>query len=288
LQRKDESPRPSRPSLLTAEQQAEAERNRILSTLEPGGAAARPAPRSGRARLVWGGLGALLLLAGGGWLARDAGQEQRLSTMATATAGEALLASPGANPPPPPSTPPEVSSAEVLAAPAATINEEGAAHEKQASLADMLSAGASSAPAAKADGGLLGKALDKPSPAPRSAAATSRADSGKPAPKAAPKSAPKPAPKQVGRQAAKPLPVPKAAAKARPARDTTPEQDSDIALLSALVAHAQATAEAPTKPRLGLAEQLAQCKAFGKTKAAQCRARICDGRSKSGECKLVP
>lgn len=275
MQRKDESPRPSRPSLLTAEQQAEAERNRILSTLEPGGAA----PRSGRARLVWGGLGALLLLAGGGsWLAREAGQDQRLSTMATAAAGEAHLASPGAIPPP--STPPEVSSAEVLAAPAATINEEGAAHEKQASLADMLSAGASSAPAAKADGGLLGKVLDKPSPAPRGAAATSRADSGKPAPK--------PAPKQVARQAAKPLAAPKAAAKARPARDTTPEQESDIALLSALVAHAQATAEAPKARRLGLVEQLAQCKAFGKTKAAQCRARICDGRSKSGECKLVP
>ena len=87
----------------------------------------------------------------------------------------------------------------------------------------------------------------------------------------------------------KPKPAPKETKKAPAEPATMPEQESDIALLSALVAHAQVAerAEAPKKPKLSLKEQLAQCKKFGKTKAAECRERVCQGRTKTGDCKVA-
>ncbi|MEV4777927.1 hypothetical protein [Burkholderia sp. LMU1-1-1.1] len=268
MQRKDESPKPSRPSLLTPAQQEEADRNRILSTLESGSGAGKPAAKRGRGRLAWVGLGVALLgvvVGIGAYVTRENAHNEVMTSVAAAS--KDLPPAPAAATP---AVPAEVSADEVLAsaAPAAVINDDRAAQQapvKQESLSEMLNAGGE--PAAKPGHDVLSKALETPSagaPAPAKSAA-----------KPVPKPKPKPAAKEVKKAPSEPA--------------TTPEQESDIALLSALVAHAQAAdrAEAPKKPRLSLKEQLAQCKKFGKSKAAECRERICEGRTKTGDCKVV-
>ena len=267
MQRKDDSPKPSRPSLLTPAQQEEADRNRILSTLESGSGAAKPAAKRGRSRLAWAGLGVALLgmaVGIGTYVTRESAHSEVMTSVAAASKDLPPASAPA------PAAPAEVSADEVLAsaAPAAVINDDRAAQQapvKQESLSEMLNAGGE--PAAKPGHDVLSKALETPS-------------AGAPAPaKSAAKPVPKPKPKPAAKETRK--------APAEPA--TTPEQESDIALLSALVAHAQAAekAEAAKKPRLSLKEQLAQCKKFGKTKAAECRARICEGRTKTGDCKVA-
>lgn len=270
MQRKDESPKPSRPSLLTPAQQEEADRNRILSALESGGGAGKPAVKRNRSRVVWAGLGvgALALAVGlGTWVTRETAHSEVMASVAAAS--KEVPPAPAA-PAPAPAAAGEVSADEVLAsaAPAAIINEDRAAQQapvKQESLSEMLNAGGE--PAVKPGHDVLSKALETPS-------------AGAPAPA---KSAPKPAPKP------KPKPAAKETKKAPSEPATTPEQENDIALLSALVAHTQAAerAEAPKKPRLSLKEQLAQCKKLGKTKAAECRERVCEGRTKTGDCKVA-
>jgi hypothetical protein len=253
--------------LLTPAQQEEADRNRILSTLESGSSAGKPAAKRGRARLAWAGLGVALLgmaVGIGTYVTRENAQSEVMTSVAAASKDLPPTPAPSA------AAPAEVSADEVLAsaAPAAVINDDPAARQapvKQESLSEMLNAGG--APAAKPGHDELSKALETPSagaPAPAKSAA-----------KPVPKPKPKPAVKEVKKAPSEPA--------------TTPEQESDIALLSALVAHAQAAdkAEAPKKPRLSLKEQLAQCKKFGKTKAAECRERICEGRTKTGDCKVV-
>jgi hypothetical protein len=267
LQRKDDNPKTGRPSLLTPAQQAEADRNRILSTLESGGLV-KPSrkPLRGRPLIIGGGVVALALLIGVGvWVARDAAQDQSLLAAAAVPPATA----------PTPASPAEVSADEVLAAaPAATINDDPAARtapQKQESLRDMLDA--NSAPA-KSDHDELSKALE-------STPAVARA---------APKAAPKPAHADTAKRVEKAKPKPAAKAETKAAREpkNTPEQENDIALLSALVAHTQTleAPETPAKVKPSLKQQLAQCKKFGKTKAEQCRERVCDGRSKTAECKV--
>lgn len=270
MQRKDDSPKPSRPSLLTPAQQEEADRNRILSTLESGGAGKPAVKRRGRARWAWAalGVGGLALLAAFGlWFTKEAAHDELLASIAESSKDVPPPSAPVA-PQQAATVPPagEVSADEVLAsaAPAATINDEHPAQpapEKQQSLSEMLNAGGVAAPKPTPD--VLSKALETPSAG------------------AAHKSAPKPVAKP------KPKPVVKEAKKLPTEPPNSVEQENDIALLSALVAHAQATEQAstPKKPKLSLKEQLAQCKKFSKSKAAQCRERICEGRSKSNECK---
>ncbi|SEN05843.1 hypothetical protein SAMN05428959_1012 [Duganella sp. CF517] len=269
MQRKDESPKPSRPSLLTPAQQEEADRNRILSTLESGGGAGKPAAKRGRSRLAWAALGVAMLAIAVG-IGTYVTREKAHSEVMTSVAAASKDLPPAAAASPAPAVAAEVSADEVLAsaAPAAVINDDAAAQQapaKQESLSEMLNAGGE--PAAKPSHDVLSKALETPS-------------AGAPAPaKSAAKPVQKPKPKPAAKESKK--------APAEPA--TTPEQESDIALLSALVAHAQAAekAEAAKKPRLSVKEQLAQCKKFGKTKAAECRARICEGRTKTGDCKVA-
>lgn len=275
MQRKDDSPKPSRPSLLTPAQQEEADRNRILSTLESGGAGKVAPKRRSRSPWAWAilGVGGLALLAGFGmWFTKEAAHDELLASIAESSKDvpappQAAVVTPQQAPAVPPVA--EVSADEVLASPApaaaaATINDEHPAPqapEKQQSLSEMLNAGGVAA--AKPTHDVLSKALETPSAG------------------SAPKSAPKPAPKP------KPKPVVKEAKKLPTEPPNSVEQENDIALLSALVAHAQAVEQtsAPKKPKLSLKEQLAQCKKFTKSKAAQCRERICEGRSKSTECK---
>jgi hypothetical protein len=255
--------------LLTPAQQEEADRNRILSTLESGGGAGKPAAKRGPSRyaLAAMGLGVLALAAGVGmWVTRETAHDDAMATVVAAS--KEAPPAPAAATVPPPAAAAEVSADEVLAsaAPAAVINEDRAAQqapEKQQSLSEMLNAGGEPAPKAGHD--VISKALETPSAG------------------AAPKSAAKPAPKP------KPKPAAKEVKKAPSEPATTPEQESDIALLSALVAHAQAAerAEAPKKPKLSVKEQLAQCKKLSKSKAAHCHERVCEGRTKTGDCKVV-
>lgn len=266
MQRKDDSPKPSRPSLLTPAQQEEADRNRILSTLESGAAGNPAAKRRGRSPLAWVilGVGGLALLAAFGiWFTREAAHDELLASIAESSK-DVPPPAPAAVTTPPPTA--DVSADEVLATPAsaATINDEHAAQqapEKQQSLSEMLNAGGEVPPKPTRD--VLSKALETPSAG------------------AAHKSVPKPIAKP------KPKPAVKDAKKLPTEPPNSVEQENDIALLSALVAHAQAEerANAPKKAKLSLKEQLAQCKKFTKNKAAQCRERICEGRSKSNECK---
>jgi hypothetical protein len=94
-----------------------------------------------------------------------------------------------------------------------------------------------------------------------------------PAPKAA---APKPVRKPVKQKAAKPSDRAVAAA--------APEQDTDVDLLAALVAHAKFDTSA--NARLSLPKALEQCKKQGRQDAARCRIRVCDGRWKKEECRV--
>ena len=278
--KREDSPKRSRPSLLTPAQQAEADRHRILSQLETG-KAGKPAVRRKKS-LVWVGAGALAVAIAvifGVWANHDdAGDAHLAAVSAAATGGSAV-------PAPAPAVPAaaaaqtassDVSADEVLssAAPAAVIQEDRAAQaqDKKQSLGEMLennSEAAVSPAAGKHDPNMLSSALETPS---------ANAAASQPAHKAVVKEKPKAKPATVAK-----TPRPKEKEK------TTPEEENDIALLAALVAHTQSEerrAEPPKKPRVSLDEQLNQCRKLSKTKAAQCHERVCEGRSKTGGCKV--
>jgi len=286
LLRKDKISSRGAPSLLTSAQQAEAERNRILSTLEASDGERKRAPKTApaaspgaAARIPWAWLmfGIVVAVAAGGaglWYGQ---QSASAPTVLAASAQQAESA--------PVSTPMAASApaTEVDPAPsAATIQDDGAAHAAQGagqSLSDMLEAdpGAASAPGAHAsaaqpdaapgaNGDVLSQALEAPSGAALAAAAAAPAVA-RAAPKAAP-AKPKPPVKRV------------AARKAAPAA-----QDTDAMLLSALIAHANA-AEPPKKARPSLEQELKACRKQPKADLAACRERACDGRSNVGLCKV--
>lgn len=249
----DDSPRPStRPSLLTPAQQAEADRSRILSHLEGG---RRPAPVAHEGRrssrlVVWGGMlaGAVLLLATGAWL----GQRE------TAPEDEPVLASTAPALPTPPA--PAVAAA---ASAAASIREEEQPALPRQSLSDMLGAGL---PAPVPVPGpvhgardVLSKALETPQ-----------------------KNTPKPARAPQKKPPAKPL---KPAEPAKPA--VTPEQESDVALLAALVSHGQAGTAPKKSPPPSLQTQLQQCSKLKPVAADSCRQRTCAGRTDKPLCKAA-
>ncbi|MGK5058592.1 hypothetical protein ACQ4WY_16775 [Janthinobacterium sp. LB2P49] len=250
----DDSPRlPVRPSLLTQTQQVEADRNRILTTLEGGNIGSSAKARRGSLALR-GGMGAaaalLLLLAAGVWLGQRgerAGDDDALAaplSLPVATTAPAAVEAPSA---------------------VASIRDEA----PQQSLSEMLDAGAAATAATAAarnasaahPGDVLSKALETPSP---------------------PAAASKPVSKQVAK-------APRPAAKKPPAKGpaATPArraEDSDIALLSALLAHAQA-APAPKKTASGLRAQLQHCATLKPDAALACRARACQGHGDNAQCK---
>ncbi len=82
----------------------------------------------------------------------------------------------------------------------------------------------------------------------------------------------------------------KPAVKEKPARETEPaatppsaEEENDLQLLAALVAHAKYDTSA--NARISLSKALDQCKKQGKQDAARCRIRVCEGRWKKNECR---
>ncbi|MDZ5636135.1 hypothetical protein [Janthinobacterium sp. GMG1] len=237
---------------MTQAQQAEADRNRILTTLEGGSTGSSAKARRGSLALR-GGMGAvaalLLLLAAGVWLGQRgerAGDDAAPLSLPVATAVPAVVAAP-----------PAVASIHDEAPP-------GAAAPQQ-SLSEMLDAGATATTATAAarnaraahPDDVLSKALETPSPPPAAA---------KPVAKA-----PRPAAKKPTAKGPAATPVRRA-------------EDSDIALLSALLAHAQA-APAPKKTASGLRAQLQQCAALKRDAAVACRARACQGHADNAQCK---
>ncbi|WP_312515192.1 hypothetical protein [Massilia sp.] len=288
--RKDKISGRGAPSLLTSAQQAEAERNRILSTLEAtdgerkrapkaaSGAQAGPAARTPWVWLMFGLVVAAIAGGAGLWY----GQRSVAPPPNSAPVLAAATPQPEAAPVPVPAPVPAASAAPAAGdAGAATIQDDGATHANAAagqSLSEMLET-AHAAPATAAvqhdaapgaGGDVLSQALEAPDGTALAAAAAVPA-----VVKAAPKSAPKAAP-------AKPKPVKQVAArKAAPA-----PQDTDAVLLSALIAHANAAEAAPKKARPSLEQELKACRKQPKADLAACRERACEGRSNVGLCKV--
>jgi hypothetical protein len=280
LLRKDKISSRGAPSLLTPAQQAEAERNRILSTLEASGGKRSPkspadAPRAARAPWIWALSGLLVaVLAGGAGLWYG----QQGSDGAPVVASRAVV-----DPVPHTVAVPVVEP--IADAPAtATIEDDKPAQagaDVQPSLSDMLAAEPASAPGTRpangASGDVLSQALEAPSGTALAAAAAAPVVTkavSRPTPAAAPAKPKLPA-KQVA--AAKPKPKPTPAA----------PPDGDVMLLSALIAHAQAAE--PTggkKARASLEQELAYCKKQTRMPLAACQARACDGRATAAACKV--
>ncbi len=264
MQHSDERPTISgRPSLLSSEQQAEADRHRILSGLDskPDSTTAG-AGKSRRGKLTWiaAGVAVLALCAGAAaWLAGEGEKEIVMAGSAPLPARAAPAAALASETPPAIPAGEEVSTAAILE--------------------DASPAAAKPAPAAINKG--APDELTKMLEAPAHVAA-------KAAPKKAPlvaKAAPVKAAKPHGESTMtmnvepvlkkKPVAHPKAVVPA----------DSDVALLAALVAHSKATqAKRPT----GVAAKLQQCKTLASVaEAEQCRARLCAGSGKGeSECKV--
>ena len=221
------------PSLLTPAQQAEADRNRILTKLEHGKADVPPVKGQPSRKAAWGAAAALALALIGGaafWM-----------TDKPAAAPVVLAA---ANVAPARAEPPAVRSPEPEAAPAATIHDEPGPAAVAAPAPKVEAE-------AKPDADELRKALEEGSTVKKA-----------PAHKAAPKAAPKPAPPAVH----------KAPAHARP--------DSDLALLSALVAHTQA-ARSTSDGSAALKKELKACSRLKGSKASDCREEACLGHEGS-------
>lgn len=281
MQGQDKSPKSSRPSLLTPAQQAEAERNRILSTLESSGTAQKGT--TGRPAWRWGALAAAVLALGAGaFYATQQDGDAPTVARAVPVAPLAPLAP----------APAAVAGVPAAAAPAtATIEDQAPAADPakpRQSLSDMLGDTPAAAPAPTKN--VLSQALEAP----------------------AAKPAGKPANKESGKGATKPASTKKSDAKATRTDQKTEKHpfakdvagkdvagkevagkggaapDGDVALLSALIAHDHA-GDAPAamvKPRLSLDQQLAACAGMKGAKAARCHRRVCEGRSKTGGCKV--
>ncbi|QYF92754.1 hypothetical protein KY495_18785 [Massilia sp. PAMC28688] len=295
----DRPPASGRPSLLSAEQQGEAERQRILSGLDNKPSlttAGADKARSGALKWVAAGAAVLALTAGAGaWLVSEGEKEIVLAGTAplpaTPPPAAALVSEPA------PLTPPgeEVSTAAILqdtpvmAEPAPATPP--ALDKDGDELQSMLEQGLPDAPKAAAGTPLVladapPYAGEKRAPGPEKAVPAAKA-----AKPAADKSKP-PASKAAVKKTATAKNDAKArskntaaSAKKKPApAKPAPKIDSDEALLAALVAHSKAT---QPKRATGVAAKLKQCKTLGSVAdAEQCRAKLCAGSArKEAECK---
>ena len=268
MQHSDERPTSSgRPSLLSSDQQAEADRHRILSGLDskPDGTSAG-AQKARRGKVTWIAAGVAVLAIGAGsaaWLSGEGEKEivlagsaplPSMAAPAAALASQPRAATPEAD---------EVSTAAIL--------------EDTPSIASKaVPAGAKKAPVDE-----LSKMLEPHPAAPVHVAA-----------KAAPKKAvvlAKAAPPKVAAKAHADMTMTmnvEPVLKKKPALHPKEvvQTDSDVALLAALVAHSKAS---PPKRAAGFAAKLQQCKTLPSVaEAEQCRARLCAGSAKTdGECK---
>lgn len=273
MQRQDDRPsKGGRPSLLSSEQQAEAERQRILSTLDSKPAAAAPAKAAGKPSgkrsglLVWGAAGAGVLAVVGGalvWMSNTPDEDSLPLAVAAAPAATAapVTAAPSA------SAESDVSTAAILeeAAPSGPP-----ADGKLPSLKEMLTA-----PAKPASGhDELKQALERPQAKSQHVAKAEH----KPEHKTERKAEHKPERKPDNAKLAQKAPA-KEKEKAKP--------DNDVTLITALMAHLQT--RGPVKKTSTPADQLKTCKQYNAAGEEQCRARLCAADAKKEpECKAAP
>ncbi len=269
MQHSDDRPTISgRPSLLSSDQQAEADRHRILSGLDgkPDGTTAG-AEKARRGKLTWLAAGAAVLALSGGaaaWLSSEGEKEIVLAGSAplpsSAAPAAALTSEPMAVPPPA-----DVSTAAILEDMPLVGGKDAAVDaKKQAEAEDELNK--MLAPAAPAR--VAVKA------APKKQVVVAKA--------AAPvKVAEKPRMTEMA------MNVEPVLRKKPVAKKPAAPADNDVALLAALVAHSKS---AQPKRGTGPAAQLQHCKTLGSVaEAEQCRARLCAGTAKKeAECKVAP
>lgn len=293
----DRPPASSRPSLLSAEQQGEADRQRILSGLDNKPSlttAGAQKARSGAVKWVAVGAAVLALTAGAGvWLVSEGEKEIVLAGTAPLPATPAPSVPLAPEPAEHAMPGEEVSTAAILedtpvmaekvAAPVAVPPEE---------IKSLLEKGLPAPvkrpvgmPLVLADAPPYAGAL--PAAAPAKPAVKAPAKAAKPALKpAAAKAAPR---KPVATAKSDPKARTKAAApvkkKPAPAKPVA-RVNSDEALLAALVAHSKAT---QPKRVSAAAAKLKQCKTLGSiADAEQCRAQLCAGSAKKeAECKAL-
>ncbi|MFL6659643.1 MAG: hypothetical protein ACJ8GW_16305 [Massilia sp.] len=273
MQHSDERPPTSgRPSLLSTEQQAEADRHRILGTLESNPeSTSAGAAKARRGKMVWVAAGAAVVALSAGtavWLVSEGEKE-----IVMAAAPPAAVAAPL-----PPATPaPKAAPAEAEeVSTAAILDEAPSAPAKPAALAD-----------AKTAPDELTKMLEaraEPKTAHAAHAAPKVAAVKKPVAvaKATPAKAHEKQDAEAMAMNIEPVIAKKGAVHAKAAT----QSDSDVALLAALVAHSKA---GQPKKATGPASQLQQCKTLASVaEADQCKARLCASTAKKeSECKAT-
>lgn len=265
LQHSDErTPTPGRPSLLSSDQQVEADRNRILSELDGvSGSANSRARRTSNAWIV--AIVAVLTLGVGGavWLADDSDKQIVVAKSDPLAVPDAMR-------------PPETVDL-------ATPNYEMGESSTAAVLEDMPLV--ATPPSPPLEPMVLASA---PPPVPMVVAGDTPPPAAVAAPARAPAATP-PAKVTAARAAKKARPQAPAAApspkkKAEAEAAAVPQGDKDVALLAALVTHSKST---QTRRNGALAARLKQCKASATVRAAaQCRAKVCAGSARGErECR---
>ena len=291
MQHSDERPSTSgRPSLLSLDQQAEADRHRILSGLDskPAGTTAGAA-KSRRGLYTWLAAGATVLALGAGaglWLVSEGEKEIVAAGTAPLPATPAPAAELASDVPTMRGTADDVSTAAILNdAPPIAAKPDTAADKKPADddLAKMLEHGMPGAQPKTGGVPPVALANGKAVPAVRPVAS---ARSAKPIRTAAKAPAKKPvvaARPEASNIAPRPRVAANAPAKKKAEAKPAVPVDNDVALLAALVAHSKAT---QPKTGTGVAAKLKQCKSLESVaEASQCRARICAGAKGEPACK---
>jgi hypothetical protein len=307
LQHSDERPAPSgRPSLLSLDQQAEADRHRILSGLDKKPAAAAPsAPKSRKGMVAWMAAGATVLALGAGaglWLVSEGEKEIVLAGSAPPPSAPVVAVTQPTDAPVVRGTATDVPAVLPKDSPLANIgdpskggdasnNIEAGKHAETGKNADVGKKHDPDELSRMLEHGLPG-APTKGSAVPPLVLADGKAESAKAA--AARSNKPvhantKPAKKVAVREEASnvaPRPRVAAAAAAKKKAEAKPAPtapvDSDVALLAALVAHSKATQPKSS----GAAAKLRQCKSLATVaEANQCRAKVCSGAKNEPECK---
>lgn len=257
MQQRDERRAAARPSLLSSEQQAEADRNRILRTMDGDGA--KPAgARSSVLRWAVAGLVVVAVFAGAAvWMGGKEVEPMHFSSAAPAPAVQPVAAAPLPEKVAEVQPEPEVSAAAIL-------EDTPAIAEKEKSLKEMLAAPSPSTASPTQAHNELSKILEA-TPAHTAATADKTSHSNAVAKKPHVQKAPV------------------IAKKVEPAPKAAPRVDSDVTLLAALVAHSHAR---PAADRSSAAQKLKQCKQMSAADAEQCRDKLCSGTAKDeAECK---
>ncbi len=251
MQTSDEhSPTPGRPSLPSLDQQAQADRYRILADLDEEEADLKAGSRGMLRWIAIGGLVASLGIVGGLLLL---GEEEKPIV-------PAVIAAPSAMQEPAVATAPQADQPTVSAGPGATILSDEPVIDQ-----------ARSAPVAP-----LPAAATEPAKAPvEQAVAPARAK-----PAAAVKTAKVAVRKKSATTRSKGRAPGRASGKKKVAAGKPAQGDTEVALVAALVTHAKAT---QTRQR-NVAPKLKQCKTRPLAERRTCRARICAAAKEASEC----